>query len=99
MIQLVKEYDNYVSDIPYLVGKSYYKAEYFIRNLGLKNATYYRKLKENNFTPQEIKKITELLFPEEVLLQKLQKSEEDIQSGRVFDSEEVMAKLRSKYRI
>ncbi|TRX20665.1 hypothetical protein FNW25_02215 [Flavobacterium franklandianum] len=99
MIQLVEEYDNYVSSLPDLVSKSYYKAEYFIQNLNLKNATYYRKLKENNFTSQEIKKITELLFPEEVLLQKLQKSEEDIQSGRVFDNEEVMVKLRSKYRV
>jgi predicted transcriptional regulator len=40
-----------------------------------------------------------LLFPEEILLQKLQKSEEDIQSGRVLDHQDVMAKLRSKYRI
>jgi predicted DNA-binding transcriptional regulator AlpA len=99
MIQLVEKYDKYVSDLPELVSKSYYKAEYFIQNLGLKNATYYRKLKENSFTPQEIKKITELLFPEEVLLQKLQKSEEDIQQGRVLDHEDVMAKLRSKYHI
>ncbi len=99
MIQLVEEYDKYVSNLPDLVSNSYYKAEYFIQNLNLKNATYYRKLKENNFTPQEIKKITELLFPEEVLLQKLQKSEEDIQSGRVMEHDDVMAKLRSKYRI
>lgn len=99
MIQLVEEYDNYVSNLPDLVSKSYYKAEYFIQNLNLKNATYYRKLKENNFTPQEIKKITELLFPEEVLLQKLQKSEEDIQSGRVLEHDVVMEKLRSKYRV
>lgn len=99
MIQLVDEYDKYIAKIPELVSKSYYKAEYFIQNLGLKNATYYRKLKENNFTPQEIKKITELLFPEEVLLQKLQKSEEDVQSGRVLEHDVVMKKLRSKYRV
>jgi len=99
MIQLVEEYDKYVSNLPDLVSNSYYKAEYFIQNLNLKNATYYRKLKENNFTAQEIRKITELLFPEEVLMQKLQKSEEDIKSGRVLDNEEVMVKLRSKYRI
>lgn len=99
MIHLVNEYDKYVSNLPELVSKSYYKAEYFIQNLNLKNATYYRKLKENNFTPQEIKKITELLFPEEVLLHKLQKSEEDIQQGRVLDHEDVMTKLRSKYRL
>ena len=99
MIQLVDEYNKYVSNLPELVNKSYYKAEYFIQNLNLKNATYYRKLKENNFTPQEIKKITELLFPEEVLMLKLQKSEEDIQSGKLLNHEDVMVKLRSKYRI
>lgn len=99
MIQIVEEYDKYVSNIPELVSKSFYRAEYFIQNLNLKNATYYRKLKENNFTSQEIKKITELLFPEEVLMQKLLKSEEDIQSGKVLDHDDIMAKLRSKYRI
>jgi predicted DNA-binding transcriptional regulator AlpA len=99
MIQIVEEYNDYVLRIPELISKSYYKADYFINNLGLKNATYYRKLKDKNFTPQEIKKITELLFPEELLIQKLKKSEEDIKAGRVTEHTEVMAKLRAKYSL
>jgi hypothetical protein len=99
MIETVEAYENLVESLPELIGKSYYKAEYFMQNLGLKHATYYRKLRLKIFTPAEVKKITELLFPEEMLLRSLQKSEEDIKAGRVFSHDEVMTKLRTKYSV
>ena len=40
MIQLVEEYDKYVSSLPDLVSNSYYKAEYFIQNLNLKTKLF-----------------------------------------------------------
>lgn len=97
MIRIIEEYDNYVLKLPDLINKSFYKAEYFITNLGLKNATYYRKLREKNFTTQEVRKITELLFPEEILMRDLERSEADIKAGKVSDHSEVMARLRAKY--
>lgn len=99
MIETVETYNNYIESLPELIGKSYYKAEYFMQNLGLKHATYYRKLRLKIFTPAEVKKITELLFPEEMLLRGLQKSEEDIKTGKIFSHDEVMAKLRAKYSV
>jgi hypothetical protein len=62
MIQEVERYENYINSLPDLMAKSYYKADYFMTNLGLKHATYYRKLRLNNFTIAEIKKITEVLL-------------------------------------
>lgn len=99
MIQEVERYENYINSLPDLMAKSYYKADYFMTNLGLKHATYYRKLRLNNFTIAEIKKITELLFPEERLLRELQKSENDIQEGNVYEHNDVMARLKSKYTV
>ncbi|UWY27078.1 hypothetical protein [Flavobacterium sp. TR2] len=99
MIEIVENYEKYVNSLPELINKSYFKAEFFIQKLGLKHATYYRKLKSNSFTHQEVKLITSLLFPEEILMQELQKSEEDIKAGRTIDFEDFKQKLRAKYNI
>ena len=97
MIQTVEAYSKYVESLPSLIGSSYYKAEYFITNLGLKRVTYYRKLREKNFTLQEVQKITELLFPEEVLLRGLRQSEEDIKEEKVMSYDDFSKKSISKY--
>lgn len=97
MIEIVENYENYINSIPELIDKSFYKADFFMQKLGLKHATYYRKLKSKSFTHQEVKLITALLFPEEILIQQLQKGEEDIKAGRTIDFEEFKEKLRAQY--
>lgn len=99
MIEIVENYENYVNSLPELINKSYYKAEFFMQKLGLKHATYYRKLKLKSFTHQEVKLITTLLYPEELLIQELQKSEEDIKAGKTIDYSHFKEKLRAKYNI
>ncbi len=99
MIDIVIKYNSYLDSLPELVKNSYYKAEYFIKNLKVSEATYYRKLRERSFTPKEVEIITELLYPEEVLLRSLQKGEEDIKAGKVKSHREVMKNLRSQYGI
>jgi hypothetical protein len=97
MIEIVENYENYINNLPELINKSYYKAEFFMQKLGLKHATYYRKLKSNSFTHQEVRLITTLLFPEEMLIQQLQKGEEDIKAGRTINFQDFKNELRTKY--
>lgn len=99
MIEIVENYENYLNSLPELIGNSYYKAEFFMQKLGLKHATYYRKLRLKNFTPSEVKTLTGLLYPEELLMQGFQKSEEDIKAGRVADYSDFKEKLRAKYNL
>lgn len=97
MIEIVESYEKYVDSLPELINKSYFKAEFFMQKLGLKHATYYRKLRSKTFTHQEVKLITTLLFPEEILIQQLQKGEEDIKAGRTIDFQDFKNELRAKY--
>lgn len=97
MIALVEQYNSYVEKLPKLIKDSYYKAEYFWRHLNISEATFYRKIRENAFTPKEITILTELLFPNEVILQHLKQSELDIKEGRVEAHEVVREKLNAKY--
>lgn len=64
--------------IIYLKALIYEGFFFDMQKIGLKHAAYYRKLRLKTFTHQEVKLITTLLYPEEILAQELQKSEEDI---------------------
>lgn len=83
MISTVIEFKKYRDSIPQLIQNSDYKTGYFINLLGLKTPTYYRKLKENSFSVEEIELLTKALFPKEALLMELQDAEDDYKKGNV----------------
>ncbi len=99
MINIVLEYNKYVKDLPELVGRSYYKSEYFREALGLSQATYYRRLRENSFSANDVTILTKLLFPKEAyeqeFLEAIESGREDFRTGKVFTAEEA-AKLRAE---
>lgn len=97
MVEIVQKYNRHIDNLPNLIKKSYYKAEYFIKHLGLTESTFYRKIREKAFTTKEVETLTELLFPNEVILQHLKESENDIKVGRVEAHEVVKQKLQMKH--
>ena len=101
MIQVVKEYNNYIQNLPELINKTDYKASYFIKLLGLKAPTYYRKLRENAFSIEEVYKLTTELYPKEAFLEEIKRdlkiSDDDLNNGRVVEHKEVMKQLTEKY--
>ena len=100
MINIVEEYKNYIEILPNLISNADYKSQYFIKKLALKPATYYRKLRENSFTINEVMNLTTLLFPKEAykkeLMQSLEKGREDVKNGKTMTSEEVRLQMRKK---
>jgi len=100
MIHLVQEYNNYTQSIPSLIAKTDYKASYFIKLLNLKAPTYYRKLRDNAFTANEVFTLTKALFPKETfkeeLLASLNKGRNDFKNSNVISSEEVRKEMREK---
>ena len=101
MIQVVEEYQNYLKTIPELIAKTDYKATFFIKLLGLKRPTYYRKLRDNTFTIHEVELLTKALFPKETYLREIKadlvKSRQDIKEGRVMEHNEAMKAIRRDY--
>jgi len=100
MIDIVEDYSNYLESLPKLISEADYKSQYFIKNLNLKPATYYRKLRENTFTMVEVMSITKLLFPKEAykneLLKSIEKGRADYKKGDTMSSEEVRLEMRKK---
>ncbi|PQJ78336.1 hypothetical protein [Polaribacter porphyrae] len=101
MINIVEQYNNYIQQIPQLINETDYKASHFIKLLGLKPPTYYRKLRENAFSIEEVNILTKALFPKEAYLQELKRdlaiSDDDFKNGRVIEHSVVMKQLKEKY--
>ncbi|WP_346985353.1 hypothetical protein [Chryseobacterium sp. POE27] len=97
MINTVLEFKKYRDSIPQLIQNSDYKTGYFINLLGLKTPTYYRKLKENSFSVEEIELLTKALYPKEALLMELQDAEDDYAKGNVKEHEKFTEELRQEF--
>ncbi|WP_335966081.1 hypothetical protein [Galbibacter sp. PAP.153] len=102
MIDIVTEYNNYLEKLPELINKTYYKAEYFVRALGISQATYYRKLRENSFTPKEVTVLTKILFPKETykqeLMESLQDAYKELEEGKTVSSAEMREMMRNQIK-
>ena len=92
MQNIISNYENFLINIPKMIKKSKFKSDLFIHELGLAKATFYRKLKENRFDLQEIKKIDEILQLESEIDARLEKSENSIKKGRLVKREDAMIK-------
>ena len=77
------------------------KSAFFYKKLNLKAPTYYRKLRENSFTTEEVMEITKLLFPEEAYKEEIKKdlklAESDIDNGRIRNNNSVMEELEKEF--
>lgn len=97
MDELVQEYKKLKHEIPSRINNSCYKPIFFIKLLGLNNSTYYRKLRENDFSMEEVELITKVIYQDETMLGLLNKSENDYREGRTFTTSEAMAYLRKQH--
>lgn len=81
---------------------------YIIEKSGIKKPTFFKKLKEKRFTPEELLVISKTIEPKqwrnetkEEILESLKRSEEDFKNGHIHDYQDVMeaSRLRlEKYR-
>ncbi len=61
MREKVIEYKKVLEKVNLLIKSSPYKKNYIIKKTGMSSPTFYRKLKNNSFTPDELLKIIKLI--------------------------------------
>lgn len=100
MIQEIIAYKNILESIEGLIEKSAYKKNYIIEKVGISSPTFYRKLKTQSFTPDEVLSIAKILSPEENFMLDLKADIEqgklDLKNGDFITHEEMLAELKSK---
>lgn len=100
MIQEIIAYKNIVNDIEDLMNKSPFKKSYIIEQIGIPSPTFYRKLKTQTFSADEMLSIAKILSPEENYMLELKADIEqgklDIKNGDFITHEEMLAKLKKR---
>lgn len=100
MIQEIIAYKNIVNNIEDLMTKSPFKKSYIIERVGIPSPTFYRKLKSQTFTPDEVLSIAKILSPEEnfrlELKAEIEQGKLDLENGDFITHEEMLEELRSK---
>ena len=102
MITELLETRKIVANFDKIISNSPYKTEYISEKANIPIATFYRKLRDNKFTLDEIIKIVEIIQPElyeyEMLSKKIAIAEEQFRNGQfiaqkdfVFSAKKILA--------
>ena len=100
----IEKYIEISNNIDEILKNSPFKMSYIIEKSGIKKPTFFKKLKEKRFTPEELLIISKTVETKvwrnetkEEILESLNRSVEDFKNGRIHTYEEV--KERSKKRL
>ena len=100
MIQEIITYKNIVTNLESLMNDSPFKKNYIIEKAGIPSPTFYRKLKTQSFTPDEMLSIAKIISPEENFKMELKadiaQGKLDYINGDFITHEEMLAELKSK---
>lgn len=100
MIQEIIAYKNIVDNIEGLMEKSPYKKNYIIEKVGIPSPTFYRKLKTQSFTPDEVLSIAKILSPEEnfrlELKADIEQAKHELEEGNFITHEDMLLELKRK---
>ncbi len=90
MILEIKNYIQISNSIDEILKNSPFKLKYIIEKSGISEPTFFRKMREKKFSPEELLKIAEVIDPEKSLLQSLEDAEKDFDNGVYYSHDDVL---------
>lgn len=100
MILEIKNYIKISNSIDEILKNSPFKVKYIIEKTGISEPTFFRKMKEKKFLPEELLKIAEVIEPEttskEDILKAIQEGLEDVKNGRIQEHSQVMNEAKER---
>ncbi len=108
MIADIKKFIFIQNNIDRILKESPFKMNYIIEKSGIKKPTFFRKLREKKFTPEELLEIAKAVEvkewrneTKEEILESFKKAEEDCKNGKGIPGDVFMSRLNqrlAKYR-
>ncbi|MCD1117884.1 hypothetical protein [Chryseobacterium turcicum] len=106
MIAEIEKYIEIQNNIDEILKNSPFKMSYIIEKSGIKKPTFFKKLKEKRFTPEELLVISKTIEikewkneTKEEILESLKRAEEEIKNGETTDFYNFVAERRDKLKI
>lgn len=105
-LDVIYQYDAVVTQLIQDIKKSDFKTSYFLKLLNLKDSFFYKKMREKRFTNEEVKLLSQHLYPEqyqeykdELTERLLEKSKNQLENGEGVDFEKVLLKSQKQYGV
>ncbi|REC51643.1 hypothetical protein DRF62_16980 [Chryseobacterium piscium] len=99
----IEKYIEIQNNIDEILKNSPFKMSYIIEKSGIKKPTFFKKLKEKRFTPEELLVISKTIEPKqwrnetkEEILESLKRSEEDFKNGKGIPGEVVLENMKKR---
>ncbi|WP_294297295.1 hypothetical protein [uncultured Chryseobacterium sp.] len=103
MIAEIEKFIEIQNNIDEIIKNSPFKMSYIIEKSGIKKPTFFKKLKEKRFTPEELLVISKTIEvrewrneTKEEILESLKKTEEDFRNGKGIPGEIVLEDMRKR---
>ncbi|MDO3424695.1 hypothetical protein QWT87_07305 [Chryseobacterium sp. APV1] len=100
MILEIKNYIKISNSIDEILKNSPFKMKYIIEKSGISEPTFFRKMKEKKFLPEELLKIAEIIEPEKIshddILNAIQEGLDDVKNGRITEHMVVMNEAKER---
>ncbi|MCY0976561.1 hypothetical protein PGH12_05285 [Chryseobacterium wangxinyae] len=105
MIAEIEKFIEIQNNIDEIIKNSPFKLSYIIEKSGIKKPTFFKKLKEKRFTPEELLVISKAIEPKqwrnetkEEILESLKKAQEEIDNGKTTDFYNFVAERRERLK-
>lgn len=105
-LDVVYQYDVVVTQLIQDIKKSDFKTSYFLKLLNLKDSFFYKKMREKRFTNEEVKLLSQHLYPEQYQEYKdeltgklLKKSKNQLENGEGVDFEKILLKSQKQHGV
>ncbi len=99
MISEIKNYIKISNSIDETLKNSPFKLKYIIEKSGISEPTFFRKMKEKKFLPEELLKIAEIIEPERIsndVLSAIQEGLNDVRRGKITEHSIVMDEVKER---
>lgn len=103
MIAEIEKYIEIQNNIDQIIKNSPFKMSYIIEKSGIKKPTFFKKLKEKRFTPEELLTISQTIEPKhwrnetkEEILESLKTTEENFKNGKGIPGEIVLENMKKR---
>ncbi|SHL33721.1 hypothetical protein [Chryseobacterium polytrichastri] len=103
MIAEIEKYIEIQNSIDEILKNSPFKMSYIIEESGIKKPTFFKKLKEKRFTPEELLIISKTIElrqwrneTKEEILESLKQTEQDFENGKGISGEVILEDMKKR---
>lgn len=99
IVYYINRYIDIINNLSNLIETSPFKTKYIIEKMGMSPSTFYKKLREQKFAPEEVLTLSQFIDENNELeyREQIMEAREQVRRGETIPHSEVMEKAYSRF--